>query len=132
MNKFIMIGRNTNDVELRTTQSQTAVANFSVAVKRPFKKDNGEYESDFFNCVAFGKIAEKINKYVRKGDLVGVEGRLQVRKYTDKNGNNRTATDVLVENIEFLQPRYKKEEQKNEVEETDPFVDVSVDAELPF
>lgn len=133
MNKFITIGRTTNDVELRTTQSQTSVVNFSIAVKRPFKKDGGDYESDFFDCVAFGKTAEKISKYVRKGDLVGIEGRLQVRKYTDKNGNNRTATDVLVENIEFLQPRYKKEETaKEEVKETDPFTDVTADAELPF
>lgn len=133
MNKFITIGRTTADVELKTTQSKTYVANFSIAVKRNFKNGNGEYESDFFNCVAFGKIAEKINKYVRKGDLVGIEGRLQVRKYTDKNGNNRSATDVIVENIEFLQPRYKKEEQATEeAVATDPFADVDVDAELPF
>lgn len=134
MNKFIAIGRTTNDVELKTTQSKTYVVNFSIAVKRPFKKDNGEHESDFFDCVAFGKVAEKISKYVRKGDLVGIEGRLQVRKYTDKNGNHRTATDVLIENVEFLQPRYKKEEEAKEevTKETDPFADVTIDAELPF
>lgn len=134
MNKFITIGRTTNDVELKTTQSKTSVSNFSIAVKRTFKNANNEYDSDFFNCVAFGKVAEKISKYVRKGDLVGIEGRLQVRKYTDKNGGNRTATDVIVENIEFLQPRFKKEEQeKEQVKETDPFVDLTYeDAELPF
>ena len=121
MNKFITIGRATKDVELKTTPSGASVATFSVAVKRNIKNKSGEYESDFFNCVAFNKLAETISRYVHKGDMVGVDGRLQTRSYTDKDGNNRNVTEVFVENIEFLQQKKKQEEPKIDV---DPFDDL--------
>lgn len=123
MNKIVLIGRATRDSELKHTASSTPIVNFSIAVNRPFKNANGEKESDFFNCVAFNKLAETISRYVRKGDLVGIEGRVQTRNYTDRDGNNRYSTEVMVENVEFLQPK-KQEFTETPKTEDDPFGDL--------
>jgi single-strand DNA-binding protein len=142
MNKVIIIGRNTKDIELRTTPSGTSAIEFSIAVNRAFKNANGERESDFFNCVAFSKLAETISKYVNKGDQLGVEGRLQTRNYTNKEGKKVYVTEIIVENVEFLQTK-KQEEQKPDAYqgaqfyEADPFKSANfeeVDNEdgLPF
>ena len=133
MNKVIIIGRNTKEIELKMTASQTPVVEFSVAVKRSFKNANGEYESDFFNCVAFSKLAETISRYVRKGDLIGVEGRLQTRNYTNNEGRKIYVTEIMVDNVEFLQPKKQEEQtgyqtyQDAKLEEVDPFED-----DIPF
>ncbi len=119
MNKVILIGRTTKQIELRTTTTGTSVANFSLAVTRSFKNANGEYESDFFNCIAFGKLAETIKNYVNKGDRLGVEGRLQSRSYQNTEGKNVYVTEVIVENIEFLQAKRKDESGGS----NDPFSD---------
>ena len=123
MNKVIIIGRNTKDLELKQTTSGTSVVEFNVAVKRTFKNANGENESDFFNCIAFSKLAETISRYVRKGDQVGVEGRLQTRNYTNRDGKKVYVTEIIVENVEFLQS--KKQDEQNtttpSIEEYDPF-----------
>lgn len=131
MNKTILIGRNTKDIEQKQTTNGSTVVEFSIAVKRAFKNANGEYESDFFNCVAFSKLAETISKYVKKGDMVGVEGRLQTRNYTNKEGKKVYVTEIIVENVDFLQA--KKEEQKPSANSTE-FVEVDPFAEegLPF
>ena len=136
MNKVIMIGRTTANVELKTTTSGTSVVEFSVAVNRAFKNANGERECDFFNCVAFSKLAETISKYVKKGDQIGIEGRLQTRNYTNREGKKVYVTEIIVENIEFLQAK-KQEEQQPVFAETDPFKnaqfeEVGIDADLPF
>ncbi len=136
MNKVIIIGRTTANVELKQTTSGTSVALFSIAVKRTFKNASGEYESDFFNCIAFSKLAETISRYVKKGDQVGIEGRLQTRNYTNKEGKKVYVTEIIVENVEFLQTK-KQEEQKSSFEEADPFKDVKfeelkTDDDLPF
>ena len=136
MNKVIMIGRTTANVELKTTTSGTSVVEFSVAVNRAFKNANGERECDFFNCVAFSKLAETISKYVKKGDQIGIEGRLQTRNYTNREGKKVYVTEIIVENIEFLQTK-KQEEQQPVFAETDPFKnaqfeEVGIDADLPF
>ena len=130
MNKVIIIGRNTKDIELKVTPSGTSVAEFSVAVNRTFKNANGERESDFFNCIAFSKLAETISRYVKKGDQVGVEGRLQTRNYTNKEGRKVYITEIIVENVEFLQTKKQEEQKPAEYtfEETDPFLDQG----LPF
>ena len=120
MNKVILIGRTTKDIELKQTTSGTSVAEFSIAVKRAFKT-NGENESDFFNCVAYSKLAETISKYVKKGDQVGVDGRLQTRNYTNKEGRKVYVTEIIVENVEFLQTK-KQDEPK--FEELDPEDDI--------
>ena len=128
MNKVTIIGRNTRDIELKQLTSGVSVVEFNVAVRRSFKSANGEYESDFFNCVAFGKLAEIISRYVQKGDLIALEGRLQTRNYTNGEGRKIHVTEIIAENVEFLQA--KKDEQPAEqpkFEELDPFSN-----DLPF
>lgn len=98
MNKVILIGNLTRDIELRYTQKGTAVASFTIAVKRRFSKEN---ETDFVNCVAWGKTGEIASKYVGKGSQVGVVGAIKVRSY-DKDGQKRYVTEVIVDEIEFL------------------------------
>ena len=121
MNKVIEIGRATKDIELMATPSGTTIAPFSIAVRRNFKDANGNTESDFFECIAFGKLAETISKYIHKGDLFCVIGRLQTRSYTDKNGSNRKVTEIVVEDIEFLQNKREESVNDSKPEETDPF-----------
>lgn len=121
MNKVIIIGRNTKDIELRQTPSGVSAIEFSIAVKRTFKNANGEYESDFFDCIAFSKLAETISRYVKKGDQVGIEGRLQKRNYTNKEGKKVYVTEIVAENVEFLQSK-KSDEPK--FEEIDPEDDI--------
>jgi single-strand DNA-binding protein len=106
-----MIGRNTKDIELKQLTSGSSVIEFSIAVKRSFKNANGEYDSDFFNCVAFSKTAETISRFVKKGDMLGIEGRLQTRSYTNKEGRKINVTEIIVENVEFLQTKKQEEEQ---------------------
>ena len=127
MNKVIIIGRNTKDIELRQTTAGTSAVEFSVAVKRNFKSANGEYESDFINCVAFKNTAELISRYVGKGDMVCVVGRIQTRNYTNKEGRKIYVTEIVVEEVEFLQSKKQEAEAQPEAEEaeweeiTDPF-----------
>lgn len=100
LNKAILMGRFTADPEMRKTQSGTSVTPFTLAVNRDFKKD-GQQETDFINCVAWRNTAEFICKYFQKGQQAVVEGSIQNRPYTDKDGNKRTAFEVLVQNIYF-------------------------------
>ena len=131
MNKVIIIGRNTKDIELRQTTAGVSAIEFSIAVKRAFKNANGEYESDFFNCVAFRNTAELISRYVGKGDMLGIVGRLQTRNYTNKEGRKIYVTEIVVDEVEFLQTK-KQEEEKTSAEPEweeikDPFAQ-----DLPF
>lgn len=122
MNKVIETGRTTKAIELKKTTSGVSVAEFSIAVKRNFKNANGEYESDFFNCVAYRTQAETLSKYVNKGDLIGIEGRLQTRNYTNKDGHKVYVTEIIVDNFEFLQNKKDKQEQTEEPHDVgDPF-----------
>ena len=137
MNKVILIGRNTKAIELKQTSSGTPVAEFSIAVDRTFKNANGERECDFFNCVAFSKLAETISKYVNKGDMIAVEGRLQTRNYTNREGKKVYVTEIIVENVEFLQTKKQEEQPTAPSFKADPFTtpnfeEVSVDEDLPF
>lgn len=104
MNKVILMGRLTRDPEVRYTQGDnaSAVARFSLAVDRRFKKDE-EQTADFINCVAFGKTGEFIEKYGRKGTKFVVEGRIQTGSYTNKDGQKVYTTDVVVEQVEFAE-----------------------------
>lgn len=101
MNAVQIIGRLTSDVELRRTQSGKAVATYSLAVKRPRSKD----ETDFPNVVTWEKGAEYLSQYGHKGDIVAVSGSLQSRKFTDKNGNNRIAWEIVADSVELLSGR---------------------------
>ena len=101
LNRIIIQGRMTKDPELRHTQSGTAVASFTLAVDRDFKNQDGEKEADFINCVAWKGTAEMLARYFAKGRMAIVEGRLQSRKYTDKEGNNRTVYEVVASCVYF-------------------------------
>ena len=114
MNKIILTGRLTRDPELRKTTSGVAVTQFSLAVNRDFKNQEGEYEADFINCVAYRKLAETIVEYVRKGDKLGVDGRLQIRNYDNSEGNKVYVSEVIVNGIEFLETKKEKSASNEE------------------
>lgn len=102
LNQITLMGRLTRDPELRRTQSGTAVASFSLAVDRDYSgKDGGEKETDFIDCVAWRSTAEFISKYFTKGRMAVVTGRLQIRPWTDKDGNKRRAAEVVVDSAYF-------------------------------
>ncbi len=102
LNKIFIMGRMTRDPELRHTQSGTPVASFTLAVDRDFKdKDTGEKQTDFIDCVAWRNSAEFVSKYFSKGRMAVVEGRLQIRGWTDKEGNKRRSAEVVADNIYF-------------------------------
>lgn len=102
MNKAILIGRLTKDPELRYTQSGAATCSFTLAIDRPFTNQSGEKEADFINIVVWNKPAENVAKYLAKGRQAAVEGRIQIRRYTDKEGTKRYATEVVASSVEFL------------------------------
>lgn len=106
MNKVILMGRLVRDPEVKYSQGTTpmAVAKYTLAVNRRFKKD-GEPDADFINCVAFSKSGEFAEKYYKKGQLVSVVGRLQVRSWDDQNGQKRWSTDVVIEDQYFAEKR---------------------------
>nr|DAV82301.1 MAG TPA: Single strand binding protein [Caudoviricetes sp.] len=101
LNKIFIMGRLTRDPELRTTNSGTSVASFSLAVDRNYKGADGEKETDFIDCVAWRQTGEFAAKYFTKGRMAVVEGRLQIRPWTDKEGNNRRSAEVIVDNMYF-------------------------------
>ena len=101
LNKIIIMGRLTRDPELRRTASSTAVAGFTLAVDREFKSQNGEKSTDFIDVVAWRNTAEFVAKYFTKGRMAVVEGRLQIRDWKDKDGNNRRSAEVVAENVYF-------------------------------
>ena len=107
MNKVILMGRLTRDAEIRYSQgeSSTAIARFSLAVDRRFRRDNDEQTADFINCVAFNKTAEFLERFCRKGTKFVLEGRIQTGSYTNKDGQRVYTTDVVVENIEFAESK---------------------------
>jgi len=108
INTAVLTGRLTRDPELRVSQNDVQVCNFTLAVNRPFKDRNGENQADFINCVAFRKQAELIKQYVSKGDLFGIEGRQQSRSYENKEGQRVYVTETVVENITFLESNKNK------------------------
>lgn len=101
LNHITIMGRLTKDPELRFTGNQTAVASFTVAVDRDYADAAGTKQTDFIDCVAWRGTAEFINKYFSKGSMIAVDGRLQLRDWKDKNGNNRRNAEVLVQNCYF-------------------------------
>ena len=101
LNKAIIMGRITANPELRQTQGGVSVLSFTVAVDSRFTNQNGERQTNFIHCVAWRNTAEFISKYFVKGQMIAVEGSLQSRSYVDKNGNNRSVLELVVENISF-------------------------------
>ena len=107
MNRVILMGRLTRDAEIRYSQgeSSTAIARFSLAVDRRFRRDNDEQTADFINCVAFGRTAEFLERFGRKGTKFVLEGRIQTGSYTNKDGQRVYTTDVVAENVEFAESK---------------------------
>lgn len=126
MNKVILMGRLTRDVDVRYTQTTNKlVANFSLAVNRRIVKQGEERQADFFNIVAWGKTGEFCSKYFKKGQQVGVIGRLETRNWDDDNGQKHYATDVIAEEVYFA-------DSKKENTEEDADTVMPDDNDLPF
>ena len=101
MNVSVFTGRLTTDPELKKTQNDTSVTSFCVAVDRKYQPQGEEKKTDFIDCVAWRNTAEFITKYFSKGSMIGIEGEIQTRTYTDKEGKNRKVTEVVVNNASF-------------------------------
>ena len=129
LNKIIIMGRMTADPELKTTQTGTPVVSFTLAVDRNFKdKQTGERAVDFIPCNAWRQTAEFVNRYFNKGRMAVVEGSLQIRKWTDKDGNKRTSAEVVAENVYFGDTKTDGITPP----EKPVFEEVTDDVELPF
>ena len=140
LNKVVLMGRLTKDPELRRTGSGTAVTSFSLACDRDFKSQSGDKETDFIEVVAWKNTAEFVSKYFSKGRMAVVEGRLQIRDWTDKSGNKRTTAEVVADNVYFADSK-RSESNDNQKENfnalsgrmSDDFVPISEeDGEIPF
>src|SRR5699024_1283702 len=133
MNSIHIVGRLTKDVSLKYTQNGVAVANFTVAVNRQFKNANGEREADFINVVQFRKGAELTAQYMSKGSQIGVTGRIQTRNYENNEGKRVYVTEVVAENVQFLDSKKSSEpkQETNPLEEAGSPIDIS-DSDLPF
>jgi single-strand DNA-binding protein len=120
LNKVVLIGRLVKDPELRNTQSGKAVANFIIAVDRPYVADGGEREADFIPIVAWNKTAENIVKYVGKGRLIAVAGRMQVRNY-EKDNVRHYVTEVIADDVRFLDRAPEGSEASAPPQQQDPY-----------
>ena len=112
MNKIMLVGRLTRDPEIRAMSTGNSVANFSIAVNRPFKNREGIIEADFINIVCYRSV-ENIGKYCFKGSLVGIEGRLQTRSYDAQDGTKRYVSEVVADNVEFLSSKRDHQDTQN-------------------
>ena len=144
MNKVILMGRLTRDAEVRYSQgeSQSAIARFTFAVERRFKRDGDAQSADFISCVAFGKTAEFFERFGRKGTKFVIEGRIQTGSYTNRDGQKVYTTDVVVENVEFAESKgstgsdggFVPADRPTPSQENDGFMNIpgGIDEELPF
>ena len=105
MNKVFLIGNLTRDPELTETASGVPVCHFAIAVNRNYSSQDGERQTDFFNCTAWRSMAETIARYTKKGKKVAVTGSIQLRNYEDNQGVKRTAVDIIAQDVEFLTPK---------------------------
>ena len=130
INNVVLAGRVTKDIELKVTPTGKSVCSFSLAVNRKFVQD-GERQADFINCQLWGKSAETLEKYVKKGMMIGVEGRIQTRKYTNQQGQTIYVTEVVADSFSFLEKKQSNDQQQfNDFESYGGF-EVN-DDDLPF
>ncbi len=150
MNKVVLIGRLTRDPDLRYPSSNVPVANFTIAVNRPFENQNGERVADFINIIVWRKQAENVKKYIGKGSLVAVEGRIQTRNYEGQDGKRVYVTEVVADSVQFLESRSQSQNRAGgsfgmddpmgpmdempqpttNIEEEDPFANFGSDIEI--
>lgn len=125
INRVVLAGRPTRNLELKSIKSGNSVCSFTLAVDRNFKSKSGEREADFINCVAWGKTAEVMSQYVKKGSAIGVDGRIQTRSYDNRDGQRVYVTEVVVENFSFLSdpPKNSQVSKNNQSlnQSNDPF-----------
>ncbi len=126
LNRICIMGRLTAAPELRYTQQNTPVASFTLAVDRDYQQGGSERQTDFIPCVAWRGTAEFVSKYFTKGSMAAVSGRLQLRDWTDKDGNKRRTAEVVADSIYF------GESKKRDVSPDVPFEEIPDDGELPF
>ena len=137
MNSVQLVGRLTRDLEMRYTDGGSTIARFSLAVDRRYKSENGP-TADFPNCVAFGRTAEFIEKYFRKGMRMGCQGRIQTGSYTNNDGQKVYTTDVVVESCEFVEAKASQQSEENNDRfgpaDENGFMNIpdDIDEELPF
>lgn len=152
INRTVLVGRLTRDPELRYTSSNKAFARFTIAVNRTFAGASGEREADFISCIVWNRQAENLARFVRKGSLIGVEGRIQTGSYDDKEGIRKFTTDVVCDSVQFLEPKgsdnnasqqdrgfnndtkqkfYDEKPQQKQQKSSIPSIDVTED-DLPF
>jgi len=110
LNQIVIVGRLVRDPELRETDGGKKVTNITLAVPRSYKNVNGEYETDYIDCVLWTGIAENTSEYCRRGDILGVKGRVQTRTYEMENEKKRFVTEVVAEKVSFLSPARNKTE----------------------
>lgn len=136
MNKVILMGRLTREPEVRYSQSDSsmAIARFSLAVDRRYKKQGDTVTADFFNCTAFGKQGEFVEKYLKQGTKIVVTGRIQNDNYTNKEGQKVYSVQIMVEEIEFAESKAAGQSQQNDSMPGDGFMNIpdGVESELPF
>lgn len=142
INRVILVGRLTKDPEYRQTPNGIDIANFTLAVNRNFKSKNGEQQADFINVVVFRQQAENVSKYLSKGSLAGVDGRIQSRSYENKEGQRVFVTEVVADSVQFLEPKNNNQQNSQPQQQrgkapagNNPFANDNDDiseSELPF
>jgi len=120
LNRVVLVGRLTRDPELRYTPNGVAVANFTLAVNRPFSNQQGERDADFINCVVWRKPAENVANFLKKGSLAGVDGRVQTRSYDNNEGRRVFVTEIVAESVQFLEPKSSQAKHDGQSSD-DPF-----------
>ncbi|KGX85695.1 single-stranded DNA-binding protein [Pontibacillus litoralis] len=148
LNRVVLVGRLTKDPDLRYTPNGVAVANFTIAVNRPFTSQQGSRDADFINCVVWRRAAENLANYMKKGSMIGVDGRLQTRSFDNQEGKRIFVTEVVADSVQFLETKgssggsntsgfQPNQNQMNQPRQEDPFanngepIDIS-DDDLPF
>ncbi len=137
MNKVFLIGNLTRDPELTETASGVAVCHFAIAVNRNYSSQDGERQTDYFNCTAWRGLAESVARYAKKGKKVAVSGSVQIRNYEDNQGAKRTAVDIIAQDVEFLSPRdsedsFDDEPQKPASKRKPVLQAMDDDSDIPF
>lgn len=136
INRFIGVGRLTKDPEFRTTPNGVSVTTFTIAVNRTFTNAQGEREADFINCVTFRKQADNVNKFLTKGSLAGVEGRVQTRSYENNEGRRIFVTKVVCDSVQFLDTKNNNgnnnRQQTEQTQQEKPFDNGNDFPDLPF
>lgn len=134
MNKVILVGRITKDAEMKVSANGTKICRFTLAINRNYKNSQGNYESDFVNCVSLNKTAETMKNYVKKGDCIGVSGEIRTGSYTDKQGKKVYTSDVMASRISFIskaqRPAQVQQPAPVETKQSDIYTDFSNEIEI--